>query len=53
VGPSQILEYVATLYGGKQNLHFKKQDVINLIAAENHKLIGVDVNTTLLYFKKK
>jgi MULE transposase domain len=27
--------------------------MINLIAAENRKLIGVDVNTTLLYFKKK
>jgi hypothetical protein len=53
VGPSQILEYVATLYGGKQNLPFKKQDVINLIAAENRKLIGVDVNTTLLYFRRQ
>lgn len=27
--------------------------MINLISAENRKLIGVDVNTTLLYFKKK
>jgi hypothetical protein len=53
VGPSQILEYVTTLYGGKQNFPFKKQDMINLIAAKNRKLIGVDVNTTLLYFKKK
>jgi hypothetical protein len=49
----QILEYIAVQYGGKQNLKFKKKDVINQIVAENQKLFGVDVDTTLMYFQKK
>jgi hypothetical protein len=32
---SQILEYMAVQYGGKQNLRFKKNDVSNQIVAEN------------------
>jgi len=53
VGTSQILEYMAIQYGGKQNLRFKKKDVSNHIAAENRKFLGVDVDTTLVYFQKK
>jgi hypothetical protein len=53
VRTSQILEYMAVQYGGKQNLRFKKKDVSNQIVAENRKLLGVDVDTTLMYFQKK
>jgi zinc finger SWIM domain-containing protein 3 len=53
VRTSQILEYMAVQYGGKQNLRFKKKDVSNHIVAENRRLLGVDVDTTLMYFQKK
>uniref|UniRef100_J3KXX0 SWIM-type domain-containing protein n=1 Tax=Oryza brachyantha TaxID=4533 RepID=J3KXX0_ORYBR len=51
--PSQILEYLAVQYGGKQNIRFKKKDVSNEVSAENRSLLGVDVDTTLCYFQKK
>jgi hypothetical protein len=38
--------FLATKRGGKQNLHFKKQDVKNLIVARTRKLIEFDVDTT-------
>jgi hypothetical protein len=53
VGTSQILEYLAIEHGGKEHLRFKKKDVSNQIAADNRKLLGVDVDTTLMYFQKK
>ncbi|KAJ4817786.1 Protein FAR1-RELATED SEQUENCE 5 [Rhynchospora pubera] len=53
VEPSKIVEYIASQSGGKQNLRFKKKDVSNKIAQENRKLVGRDVETTLIYFRKK
>jgi hypothetical protein len=53
VGTSQILEYLAIEHGGKEHLRFKKKDVSNQIASDNCKLLGVDVDTTLMYFQKK
>jgi hypothetical protein len=38
---------------GKQNLRFKKKDVSNQIAAENHKFFSVYVDTTLVHFQMK
>ncbi|KAJ4764929.1 Protein FAR1-RELATED SEQUENCE 5 [Rhynchospora pubera] len=53
VEPSKIVEYIASQSGGKQNLRFKKKDVSNKIAQDNRKLVGRDVETTLIYFRKK
>jgi FAR1 DNA-binding domain len=53
VGVSQILEFLAKKRGGKRNLHFKKKDVSNEIATHNKQIIGVDVETTLVYFQMK
>ncbi|XP_078153657.1 uncharacterized protein LOC144548813 [Carex rostrata] len=53
VGTTQIHEYMSAQYDGKGNIRFKKKDISNLIAGDNAKLIGVDVHTTLMYFKQK
>ncbi|XP_078156568.1 protein FAR1-RELATED SEQUENCE 5-like [Carex rostrata] len=53
VGTSQIMEYVGAQHDGKGNIRFKKKDISNLIVGDNAKLIGVDVHTTLMYFKQK
>jgi MULE transposase domain/FAR1 DNA-binding domain/SWIM zinc finger len=53
VGTSQIMEYMAKKRGGKRKLHFKKKDVNNQIATHNRKIIGVDIETTLAYFRKR
>jgi hypothetical protein len=51
VGTSQILEFITSHCGGKGNLHFKKQDVNNLIGAIKRKLLGIDVKTVLMHFQ--
>ncbi|XP_078177445.1 protein FAR1-RELATED SEQUENCE 5-like, partial [Carex rostrata] len=53
VGTTQIHEYMGAQHDGKGNIRFKKKDISNLIAGDNAKLIGVDVHTTLMYFKQK
>ncbi|KAJ3685265.1 hypothetical protein LUZ61_014429 [Rhynchospora tenuis] len=53
VGPSKIMEYLSIQHGGKNNVSFTTKDVSNLIARDNAKLIGRDVETTLIYFRKK
>jgi MULE transposase domain len=53
VGTSQIMEIIAKKQGGKRKLHFKKKNVSNQIVTQNRKLIGVDVETTLTYFREK
>ncbi|KAJ1685706.1 hypothetical protein LUZ63_019481 [Rhynchospora breviuscula] len=53
VEPSKIVEYIASQSGGKGNIRFKKKDVSNRISQENRKLVGRDVETTLIYFRKK
>ncbi|KAJ1698440.1 hypothetical protein LUZ63_006952 [Rhynchospora breviuscula] len=53
VEPSKIVEYIASQSGGKKYLRFKKKDVSNKISQENRKLVGRDVETTLIYFRKK
>ncbi|KAJ3702630.1 hypothetical protein LUZ61_006335 [Rhynchospora tenuis] len=53
VGPSKIMEYLSIQHGGKNNVSFTTKDVSNLIARDNAKLIGRDVETTLIYFQKK
>jgi hypothetical protein len=39
--------------GVKENFILRKKDVSNQIATRNRKLIGVDVETTLAYFREK
>jgi FAR1 DNA-binding domain len=53
VRTTQILEYIAMHCGGKGNLWFKKQDVSNRIVGIKKKIIGADVSTIVLHFKKK
>ncbi|KAJ1703888.1 hypothetical protein LUZ63_003667 [Rhynchospora breviuscula] len=53
VEPSKIVEYIASQSGGKKYIRFKKKDVSNKISQENRKLVGRDVETTLIYFRKK
>ncbi|KAJ1685819.1 hypothetical protein LUZ63_017209 [Rhynchospora breviuscula] len=53
IGPSKIAEYLATLHGGKKRVLFRTKDVSNVIATDNRKLLGVDVDRTLLHFQKK
>ncbi|KAJ4757333.1 FAR1-related sequence 1 [Rhynchospora pubera] len=53
IGASQITEYLSILHGGKENVHFRRRDVTNVIAMDNRKLLGVDVDRTLLHFQKK
>ncbi|KAJ4763552.1 Protein FAR1-RELATED SEQUENCE 5 [Rhynchospora pubera] len=50
---SKILAYISTLEGGKDNIPFKRKDVSNLIAMDNAKLLGRDVETTLMHFQRK
>ncbi|KAJ4778775.1 FAR1-related sequence 5 [Rhynchospora pubera] len=53
IEPSKILAYLSTLEGGKDNIPFKRKDVSNLIAMDNAKLLGRDVETTLMNFQRK
>jgi MULE transposase domain len=53
VSTSQIMEYLAKKRGGKRKLFLRKKDVSNQIATEKKKIIGLDVETTLAYFRKK
>jgi MULE transposase domain len=53
VGATQIREYLAAKAGGKVNLHYGKKDVNNQIASEHRKLVGVDVNAMVDYFKRR
>ncbi|KAJ1696797.1 hypothetical protein LUZ63_005309 [Rhynchospora breviuscula] len=53
VGPSKIAEYLAQLHGGKRRALFRPKDVSNVIATDNKKLIGVDIDRTLLFFQRK
>jgi hypothetical protein len=46
------LEYMTMKRGGKKVL-FQEKNVSNQITAENRKIIGVDIEITLVYFKKK
>jgi MULE transposase domain len=47
------MEYLAKKRGGKRKLCFRKKDVSNQIATKKKKIIGLDVETTLAYFRKK
>ncbi|KAJ3698743.1 hypothetical protein LUZ61_002448 [Rhynchospora tenuis] len=53
IGPSKILEYLSVLHGGKDNVHFRRKDVSNVITTDNRKLLGKDVDSTLLHFQRK
>ncbi|KAJ3708352.1 hypothetical protein LUZ61_012057 [Rhynchospora tenuis] len=53
VGPSKIMAYLSLQFGGKNNVHFKRKDVSNLIAMDNKKLLGRDVETTMKHFERK
>jgi hypothetical protein len=53
VSTSQIMEYLAKKRGGKRKLFLRKKNVSNQIATEKKKIIGLDVETTLAYFRKK
>ncbi|KAJ4819268.1 Protein FAR1-RELATED SEQUENCE 5 [Rhynchospora pubera] len=53
VGPSKIAEYLAQLHGGKRKVLFRPKDVSNVIATDNKKLIGVNIDRTLLFFQRK
>ncbi|KAJ3688749.1 hypothetical protein LUZ61_017913 [Rhynchospora tenuis] len=50
---TKIHEYLGTRHGGKSYLSFKRKDVSNEVAIQNRSLIGVDVESTLVYFQKK
>lgn len=50
---SKIHQYLGALHGGMSNLKFKRKDVSNEIASARQKLIGMDVESTLVYFHKK
>jgi zinc finger SWIM domain-containing protein 3 len=53
VSASQIWHYLAEKTGGSQNLTFKLKDVCNQITDENRRMVGVDVEIILGYFRKK
>ncbi|KAJ3691223.1 hypothetical protein LUZ61_020387 [Rhynchospora tenuis] len=53
IDTAKIHEYLKVRHGVKQSLKFKKKDVSNVIASENQRLVGMDVESSLVYFQKK
>ncbi|KAJ1688498.1 hypothetical protein LUZ63_019888 [Rhynchospora breviuscula] len=50
---AKIHECLAVKHGGKKFLRFKRKDISNEIAYQKQKILGVDVDSTLVYFQKK
>ncbi|KAJ1698109.1 hypothetical protein LUZ63_006621 [Rhynchospora breviuscula] len=50
---AKIYELLGARYGGTKNLKFKRRDVSNVIASYNREFVGIDVESTLVYFQKK
>ncbi|KAJ4799444.1 FAR1-related sequence 5 [Rhynchospora pubera] len=50
---AKIHEYLKVRNGAKRSLKFKRKDVSNVIASENRRLVGIDVESSLVYFQKK
>ncbi|KAJ4790460.1 Protein FAR1-RELATED SEQUENCE 5 [Rhynchospora pubera] len=50
---AKIHEYLKVRNGAKKSLKFKRKDVSNVIASENRRLDGIDVESSLMYFQKK
>ncbi|KAJ3707987.1 hypothetical protein LUZ61_011692 [Rhynchospora tenuis] len=50
---AKIHELLGARHGGTKNLKFKRKDVSNVIASYNRELVGMDVETSLVYFQKK
>ncbi|XP_078177442.1 protein FAR1-RELATED SEQUENCE 5-like [Carex rostrata] len=53
VSALEILHYLAEKADGIHKPCSKKKDVSDVIPEENRRLVGVDVETTLVYFRKK
>ncbi|KAJ4811762.1 Protein FAR1-RELATED SEQUENCE 5 [Rhynchospora pubera] len=50
---AKIHEYLKVRKGVKKSLKFKRKDVSNVIASENRRMVGIDVESSLVYFQKK
>ncbi|KAJ1698795.1 hypothetical protein LUZ63_007307 [Rhynchospora breviuscula] len=50
---AKIHECLAVKHGGKKFLRFKRKDISNEIAYQKYKILGVDVDSTSVYFQKK
>ncbi|XP_078158070.1 protein FAR1-RELATED SEQUENCE 5-like [Carex rostrata] len=53
VGTAKIREYLAAKAGGRENLHYSKKDVNNQIGKAKKKLVGVDANALIDYFRRR
>ncbi|KAJ4773395.1 FAR1-related sequence 5 [Rhynchospora pubera] len=53
IAPSKILSYLSTQHGGKDKVSYNSKDVSNLIAMDNRKILGWDIETTLMHFQRK
>ncbi|KAJ3708485.1 hypothetical protein LUZ61_012190 [Rhynchospora tenuis] len=50
---ANVHKFSGVRHGGTKNLKFKRKDAINEIASQNRKLVGTDVEATLVHFQKK
>ncbi|XP_020098476.1 protein FAR1-RELATED SEQUENCE 5-like isoform X2 [Ananas comosus] len=52
ISTTQIMSFMAAREGGAHNIHFIRKDLSNQVSESNRRLIGVDVSTTINYFRE-
>lgn len=47
------MSFIATKERGSQNIHFTRRDLSNEISERNRRLKGIDISSTLNYFRER